>query len=174
MDEVWVDIAGFEGLYKISNIGRVMRLRKEIVRPIGNNYFTEEAIMSTYNLTGYRCIVLTKNKRTHRLRVHRLVAQAFIPNPENKPQVNHINAIRDDNRVQNLEWVDNRENAIHHSMNFLKTKSSRFPGVSYDKKRNKWLAATEVRRKAHFIGRFDIEEDAAEAYKNYILKLNNK
>ena len=63
--------------------------------------------------TGYERVTLSKNNKTKKFSIHRLIADAFIPNTENKPQVNHINEIKTDNRVENLEWVTQSENALH-------------------------------------------------------------
>lgn len=111
--EVWKDIEGFEGLYQVSNLGRVKSLEKK-VRPNRGSYVHKERIMTSNCTTHrYRRIILKHNgKKTCRY-IHRLVAQAFIPNPENKPQINHKNGDRYFNHVSNLEWCNQNENMIH-------------------------------------------------------------
>ena len=99
MKELLVDICGFEGLYQISNQGRVFSVKKKIFIKLDEN-----------NQQGYQVVKLCKNGKRYKFRVHRLVAEAFIPNPENKPCVDHINTIRNDNRVENLRWVTYKEN----------------------------------------------------------------
>lgn len=103
-DEIWKDVVGFEGLYQVSNLARIKVVGKEYIM-IQNN--------DKPNFMGYNLVTLKKNNTRKTIRVHRLVAIAFIPNPENKPQVNHINAIKTDNRVENLEWATASENSIH-------------------------------------------------------------
>ena len=94
--EIWKDIKGYEGLYQVSSLGRVKSLKNG-----------EYKIMKTAkDACGYPHLTLLN--KSHR--VHRLVAEAFIPNPDNKPCVDHINTIRDDNRVENLRWCSHREN----------------------------------------------------------------
>ena len=100
MTEIWRDIEGYEGLYQISNKGRVKRLlgpSERILRPWDNGY-------------GYMIIGLCKNGIRKRIKVHRLVAIAFIPNPDNKPQVNHKDENKKNNCVENLEWMTCRDN----------------------------------------------------------------
>jgi len=110
-EEVWKDIKGYEGLYQVSNRGRVKSLERYIKRGIhGIQYSPERIRKQSQTHDGYQIIILSKNKIKTTNRVNRIVADAFIPNPNNKPQVNHINNVRDDNRVENLEWVTASEN----------------------------------------------------------------
>lgn len=99
--EIWKDIKGYEGLYQVSNTGRVKSLdRIDIIgRKIKGFY------ISPKNDNDYQRLNLYKNGNRKTYSIHRLVAEAFIPNPENKLTVNHINHIRHDNRVDNLEWA---------------------------------------------------------------------
>lgn len=97
--ELWKDIEGFDGFYQISNMGRVKSLEKIL------NPFISQA--------GYVRIYLKKGKSIKAFSVHRLVAIHFIPNPENKPTVNHKFKVKTDNRYHQLEWMTNRENIEH-------------------------------------------------------------
>jgi len=107
MKEEWRDAIGYEGLYQISNLGRVKSLCRSIRKPNGG-------LMSlTGDDWGYLRVRFQKNGKRYTEKVHRLVAKAFIPNPEDKLQVNHKNGVKTDNTVDNLEWVNNRENALH-------------------------------------------------------------
>lgn len=117
--EIWKDIVGFEGLYQVSNVGRV--------RSIGRNYYDhynkvysylkrDKAVIKAQQYYGgkdYPRTVLYKMGRSHLMSIHRAVAEAFIPNPGNLPTVNHKNGIRTDNRVENLEWCSYSDNLIH-------------------------------------------------------------
>ena len=113
-NEVWKDIPHYEGLYQVSSWGRVKALPRERTIYNGGKWIEPEHMMKI-GLTqdGYADVQLHINGKKKVERVHRLVALAFIPNPEGKPQVNHINCIRNDNRVENLEWVSREENTAH-------------------------------------------------------------
>ena len=102
--ETWKDIKGFEGIYQISNMGRVKSFKAD---PNGR-------ILSIKNSKGdYLNIVLCHGNKRRSVKVHRLVAEAFIPNPDNKPEVNHKDGNKQNNRVGNLEWVTRAENHRH-------------------------------------------------------------
>lgn len=113
INEIWKDIQGYDGIYQISNYGKV-KICEHIIYTKDNVLIkVKERIMKTFITRGYEQVILQKNGKSKHYQVHRLIAQSFIPNPENKPQVNHINGIKTDNRLENLEWCTQRENQIH-------------------------------------------------------------
>lgn len=112
-NEIWKDIKDYEGLYQVSNLGRV----KSLERIDNNNHPIKEKILKNQtDKDGYLWICLHGIK-IKKVQVHRLVAQAFIPNPNNLPQVNHKNEIKDDNRPVNLEWCDTKYNINYGTRN---------------------------------------------------------
>jgi hypothetical protein len=103
--EIWKAIINYEGLYEVSNWGRV--------KSLNYNHTGKEGILKPGATTdGYLFVALCKNGERTTKRVSRLVAEAFIPNPENKATVDHINQIRDDNRAENLQWLTQQEQVI--------------------------------------------------------------
>lgn len=104
--EQWRDIKGYEGLYEVSSLGRVRSLPKR-----GGH--KNPHVLSPNKCREYLFVTLCNNYKVKAKDIHRLVAEAFIPNPENKPQVNHIDGNKENNRVKNLEWVTVSENNLH-------------------------------------------------------------
>ena len=112
MSEQWKDIKGYEGIYQVSTLGRVRRLAGEIETERGKRYLPVR-IKKAILVDGYLYYTLYINDIEERCAAHRLVAAAFIPNPENKPHVNHLNGDKTDNRAENLEWCTRSENMRH-------------------------------------------------------------
>ncbi|WP_202980718.1 HNH endonuclease [Alteromonas sp. RKMC-009] len=163
--ETGMPIPGYENLYEVSSLGRVSNYRK---------------IMKTYSInSGYQAVKLSKDGKKKSFLVHRLIATAFVPNPENKPVVNHIDGNKLNNAASNLEWVTTAENLQHARDTGLKTYNnpstglklgtkSKYRNVTWDKSKNKWQAVVRHNGKNHFLKRFDSEEDAA-LHVNWIL-----
>lgn len=126
--EIFKDIEGFEGYYQISNLGRIKALRRKVKSPIRHNkyvYKKERIRYATKNSLGYYNLKLYKKGIKRGFPLHRLLAIAFIPNPENKPFINHIDGNPSNNKIENLEWCTQSEN-IQHAYNIGRKKASWF------------------------------------------------
>ena len=120
MTEIYKDIIGYIGLYQISNFGNIKSLPKK--RFNGNHYInrSEIIIKALVSKRGYASVGLYDNDGNFKLiKIHKLVATAFIDNPNKKKYINHINGIKNDNKIENLEWCTESENTIHAYENYL-------------------------------------------------------
>ena len=118
MKELWKDIKGYEGLYQVSNLGRVKRVT------------TSRILKGCKDKDGYLKVILCKNNIKSTKTVHRLVAQAFIPNTENKLEVNHIDEDKANNTVNNLEWSTRKENLNHGTRNERSSRTQSIPIIA--------------------------------------------
>ena len=150
MSEVWRDINGYEGYYQVSDQGRV----KSLERKDRFGRTVKERILKPYiNRYGYLLVVLCAGGKQKTLNVHRLVCEAFHENPDNKPQVNHINEDKADNRACNLEWTTAMENSNFGTRNERMAKALSKPIGQYTRAGElvkTWPSLTEIGKQTGF------------------------
>lgn len=153
MEEIWKDVAGYEGTYFVSNLGNVKNKREKIMR---------QYLMPT----GYYRINFTKEGKVYGFYTHRLVAAAFIG--EIYEQVDHINSIKTDNKLENLRLCTKRENQLFHH-------KSEYAGITYSKAtKKKWSAQISVNGKGRTLGYFHTKEEASARYWQEVEKLQRE
>lgn len=145
MKEIFKDIKGYEGLYQVSNLGRV--------RSLNYKHTGKTSILRVWKTKcGYMMVCLCKERKKY-FSVHRLVAEAFIPNPLNLPQINHKSEDKTDNRVENLEWMTAKDN-INHGTHNKKSAMNRSKKVlqfsKYGEFIKEWSSASEAERQLGF------------------------
>jgi hypothetical protein len=159
--EIWKDILNYEGLYQVSNLGRIKSLPK--IRRTGKGHniirnYPEKLLSIKKNNNGYEQTTICKDGVLKCFLVHRLVAQSFLYTDDFNKQVNHINGNKICNILENLEWVSNRENECHKQKN--KNLTSKYIGVSLVLKTNKWRSQIHFNSKKIHLGYYDTEEEA--------------
>jgi AAA15 family ATPase/GTPase len=159
MKEIFKDIPNYEGCYQVSNLGNVKSF-----------YFRKESILKPKkNKGGYHIVCLYKDYKSKQFQVHQLVAMAFLNHVPNGSDmvVNHINFIRTDNRLVNLEIVNQRTNTNRAHL----PSSSKYIGVSWNKKDKVWFSQIRINKKLHHLGSFKCELKASEAYQNKLKQI---
>jgi hypothetical protein len=150
--EIWKDVKGYEGIYQVSIAGSVRRVLKNGFRdlkPISHS-------------GGYLRVKLRNKGNDKDAYIHRLVAEAFIPNPHNLKEVNHISGDKENNFIDNLEWCNRRENCSHNSK--MRNTSSKYVGVHYDKKMKKFKSRIFIDGERRDLGFYRTELGAYLAY----------
>jgi hypothetical protein len=171
MKEEWRDIKGFEGRYQVSNMGRVKSLDHEVIMKNGGKYPVKGKIKKPYKInSGYYTMQLSKG--VQKKLVHRLVAEAFINNHKNKPNINHIDKNKINNKADNLEWVTQSENCLHSSPEAAKArvKSSNGRPKGISKSNHQWKAEIYIDNHMYFIGNYYTKYEAYKAYYDVFLE----
>lgn len=165
MEENWKVIDGTNGAYLISNLGRVKSIWVENQSVYSKKAKGSEQILNQCldSHTGYCTVNIPINGKRKTQKVHQLVGKHFLLRDINKTHLNHMDGIKTNNTPENLEWVNNRENASH-AKKECPQKTSKYIGVSYESSRNKWCASIQINGKSIFLGRYQTEESAREAY----------
>lgn len=131
MEEIWKDIPSYEGYYQVSNIGNFRSLPRIVkYKSTGTRNYPGKPLLTETAKDNYQRIVLMKDGKKIRYQAHKLVALAFIPNPENKPFINHIDGNKSNNKVENLEWCTASENMVHADKTGLRDMSKHHPSNS--------------------------------------------
>lgn len=170
--EIWKPVIGYEGLYEVSNHGRVKSLDRIVKKSDGSKRTVNERILKvSIGTHGYLIVNLWHQGIKKNKKIHQLVAESFLNHTRcgMKLVVNHINFDRKDNRVENLEIVTNRENSNKKHLQ----SSSDYTGVSWDQSRKKWIAQIRVNSKTKHLGRFIDEYKAHLAYQSALTQLSN-
>ena len=167
--EIWKDIKYYEGLYQVSSLGNV----KSLVRYVNHNYgglriVKERMLKKPLDNYGYQIVTLNNNSKGKTFKIHQLVAVGFLCHEPNGmiTVVDHINNIKTDNRVENLQLITNRENCSKD-----KKGSSIYTGVNWCKRERRWMSYISINKKKVFLGRFTDELEASNAYQKALKKL---
>lgn len=172
MEEIWKEIPGYEGCYEVSNQGRVRSLDRETRNGKCSFIRKGRLINGSLNSFGYKTVSLRLNNNLKSFLVHQLVAIAFLNHKPDgyKIVVDHINCIKTDNRLENLQLISNRENISKDRKNG----SSKYTGVSWNKQRNKWRSNIQINGKNKHLGYFNCETAAFLAYQAELSKISVK
>ena len=170
-EEIWKDIPNYEGLYQVSNFGRVKSIERKCWCGNGFRIKKEKILNPGFDKNGYRILILLKENIRYTAKVHQLVYKSFGNYIDNLDLIiDHKNNIKYDNRFDNLQQITIRENNTKDK--WRKNKTSKYTGVCWHKKEQKWRAQIYIKGKMKYIGSYDSEIKASKAYnealKNYL------
>lgn len=166
--EIWKDVIGYEGLYKVSDFGNVKSLSR-ITKNNGGFYLSKEKILKQYiDSLGYPRVGLAKNNVGKKFRIHVLVAMAFMGHVQEKYKtvVDHIDNDKTNNKLINLQLITQRKNASKN-----RSGTSKFTGVCFKKANKKWLSSIQINGKTKHLGYYDNEIDAHNAYQEKLKQI---
>jgi len=169
--EIWKDIPNYKGYYQVSNLGNVKSLKRVVYKSNGRTYTVKERILkANIDTTGYLVVQLSKDWKAKTFQVHKLVAMAFLGHKRcgYERVVHHIDNNSKNNRLDNLEVVTQRENSHTHHVG-----TSKYKGVSWYRKTNKWESKILYNGKRRHLGYFEKEIDAHNAYQNALNNIIN-
>jgi hypothetical protein len=171
MEEIFKDIPGYEGLYQVSNLGRVKSLPRKVCNHKGC-HISKEKFLKPGKSKCYYSVVLSNPKLNiiQSKKVHQLVAMAFLghqPDGTMNKVIDHINNDQSDNRLENLQITTNRENCSKD----VKNKTSKYTGVSWCKQKRKWVVRMKINKKYLHLGYFNCESAASIVYQNKLKQL---
>ncbi len=169
VEEIFKDIPGYEGIYQVSNLGRVKSLPRESCNYRGCHILKERILKYSIDSFGYKFVVLSVKNKQKSIKIHQLVAMAFLGHKPcgMKIVVDHIDNERLNNRLENLQLISQRENCHKKRDNY----SSKYKGVSWNKASNKWASAISINGKVKYLGLFKTEEEASIAYQNKLKQI---
>jgi len=164
--EIWKDVPNYEGLYQVSNLGNVKSMPRMSSLSCKGQRFIKERPMKQNIIRGYFLVGLCKNGLKKHYSVHQLMAICFLDHTPNRHVivVDHINSIKTDNRLCNLQLITNRQNVVKD----IKNKTSKYTGVSWSKQNKNWRADIKHKGIRIRLGHFNNEKEASQAYNNYL------
>jgi hypothetical protein len=167
MKEIWKDVKGYEGIYKVSNLGRVKSLAR---KSIDGRNLKERIFSNTTDKSGYVCLSLRKNNKMKTHKLHQIMAVAFLGHTPNGYEivVDHIDNVKTNNKLDNLQVITHRQNVSKD-----KKKGNRFTGVRFDKRRNLFYSGIQINGEKIHLGSFKCELAAAYAYNMKLKEITN-
>lgn len=154
----WKPVRGYEGLYSVSNYGSVIGEKKG------------RRLIPSIDYKGYLVFHLYKDGRRQNKKGHRLVAEAFLPNPDNLPEVDHIDTDRKNNKLDNLRWASGSSNTRNRDV--CRESASQYNGVYFDTRSSKWYSRVQLYDELVNLGTFIKETEAAKAFNEFCIEHN--